>query len=91
MLKLTNEQTQELFDGLSKGNSYCGIKDNRAVGSITNFSESYFEIQHYGSVRVQKSVERLQSAIEIMFDDCDDVAETIYDRFHSTYVPVMII
>lgn len=91
MLKLTDEQVQEIFDGLNNGKSYCGIRNNRGVGRITNFSEDYFEIQHYGSVRVQKSVERLQSAIEIMFDDCDDFAETIYDRFHNTYIPVIVI
>lgn len=91
MLKLTNEQLQTIFNGLNEGKTYCGIKNDKGVGRITNFSESYFEIQHYGSIRVQKSVERLQSAIGIMFDDCDDIAETIYDRLHNTYIPVVII
>lgn len=88
MLKLTNEQLQTIFNGLNEGKSYCGIKNDKGIGSITNFSEDYFEIQHYGSIKVQKSVKRLQSAIEIMFNDCDEIVEAYYSEYHCNYVPV---
>lgn len=88
MLKLTDRQVQEIFDGLNNGKSYCGIKDNRGVGRITTISSRCFQVQYYGSIHIRKTIKSLKNAIEVMFCYCDEIVEAVFSEYHCNYVPV---
>ena len=87
MKRYTDSEIQEIRENLISGAVFCGIENNRAIGTIRATSE-LLRWNHFGSSANKNTVEDLRWIAETIFANCAEIVPCKYSEYHMNYIPI---
>ncbi len=85
MKTYTDKELKRIFNDISGGAVYVGLKDGKSIGDITsNYNFIYF--RHYGQTASKKIFSHFKNTLYIMFSDCDEIAPAVWSWDKIKYI-----
>ena len=87
MKRYTDSEIQEIREQLTNGAVFCGIENNRGIGTI-RADKCLLSWNHYGSSASRNTVDDLRWILETIFKNCSEIVPCEYSEYHINYIPV---
>lgn len=92
MRKFTNQEISKIRKNINNGKIYVPVQKNgKAFGGAifhSPYPSKFISWQHYGQSAIKDTDEQLRWLLEIIFDDCEDIVEAVWNEYLIDYVPL---
>ena len=86
MKRYTDSEIQEIRKNLIAGAVFCGIENNRGIGTIRATKELLLW-NHFGSSANKNTIGDLRWILETIFKNCSEIVPCEYSEYHINYIP----